>query len=56
MRTFDKWNTVKMTTTKNNKIKIYRTNLCPKCSFEALVKTNYCGRCGKRLLKVKEED
>ena len=54
MRTYNKWKRVKMTTTKNGKIKTYMTNLCPKCDNEQLVQTNYCSRCGKRIMKVKE--
>lgn len=49
MRKFNKWQKVKMTTIKDGKLKVYPTNLCPKCQNEQLVQSNYCSRCGKRL-------
>lgn len=49
MRHFNKWLQTKMTTTKNGKVKVYLTNLCPKCQKESIIQTNYCACCGKRL-------
>jgi predicted amidophosphoribosyltransferase len=50
-RSINKWQSVKMTTIKNDKVKVYSTNLCPKCQNEQIIQTNYCSRCGKRLKK-----
>lgn len=49
MRNLNKWQKVKMTTVKDGKLKVYATNLCPKCKNEQLVQSNYCSNCGKRL-------
>ena len=56
MKHFNKWNVVKMTTTKKDEIKVYNTNLCPKCDKESLIQTNYCPNCGERLKRGDTND
>lgn len=49
-----RWQHVKMTglKTRNSKIYVYNAYFCPKCNYEAIVQTNYCPNCGKRLGKA----
>lgn len=55
MRTFNKWQPTKMSIVRKDKIKIYKTFLCPKCQNESIIATNYCSRCGKRLRKERDD-
>lgn len=48
-----KWQKVKMATVKKNKVITYIAYLCPKCDHEALIQTNYCPDCGKKLRRYK---
>lgn len=42
----DKWIPQRMTKIKGDKIASYQAYICPECSNEQIVRTNYCSRCG----------
>ena len=44
----NKWHKLR---TVSEKGKVYVTHVCPRCKKEALVATNHCAHCGKRLIK-----